>query len=145
MWSSPEPVIEVAVEPKSKSDQEKMVAALNRLAQQDASFRVFSDPKSGQTIIKHQSELHLEQIVDRVQREFDMAILVGAPQVVYRESITKKIEWTYTHKKNTGPMWQYAKVKIRFEPGEPGSASFSRMPWSAVRCRINTCRASRRA
>ncbi len=117
----PEPVIEVAVEPKSKADQEKMGVALNRLAQEDPSFRVSSDQESGQTIIKGMGELHLEIIVDRMRREFKVEANVGAPQVAYRESITKKIEWDYTHKKQTGGSGQYAKVKIRFEPGEPGS------------------------
>jgi elongation factor G len=117
----PEPVIEVAVEPKSKADQEKMGVALNRLAQEDPSFRVTSDPESGQTIIKGMGELHLDIIVDRMKREFKVEANVGAPQVAYRESITKKIEWDYTHKKQTGGSGQYAKVKIRFEPGEPGS------------------------
>ncbi|MEZ5833131.1 MAG: elongation factor G [Dongiaceae bacterium] len=117
----PEPVIEVAVEPKSKADQEKMGIALNRLAQEDPSFRVTSDPESGQTIIKGMGELHLEIIVDRMKREFKVEANVGAPQVAYRESITKTIEWDYTHKKQTGGSGQYAKVKIRFEPGAPGS------------------------
>jgi elongation factor G len=117
----PEPVIEVAVEPKSKADQEKMGVALNRLAQEDPSFRVSSDQESGQTIIKGMGELHLEIIVDRMKREFKVEANVGAPQVAYRESITKKIEWDYTHKKQTGGSGQYAKVKIRFEPGAPGS------------------------
>ncbi|HJT12684.1 MAG TPA: elongation factor G [Dongiaceae bacterium] len=117
----PEPVIEVAVEPKSKADQEKMGVALNRLAQEDPSFRVTSDPESGQTIIKGMGELHLDIIVDRMKREFKVEANVGAPQVAYRESITKKIEWDYTHKKQTGGSGQYAKVKIRFEPGAPGS------------------------
>ncbi|WP_119304070.1 elongation factor G [Dongia deserti] len=117
----PEPVIEVAVEPKSKADQEKMGVALNRLAQEDPSFRVSSDQESGQTIIKGMGELHLDIIVDRMKREFKVDANVGQPQVAYRESITKKIEWDYTHKKQTGGSGQYAKVKIRFEPGEPGS------------------------
>ena len=117
----PEPVIEVAVEPKSKADQEKMGVALNRLAQEDPSFRVSSDQESGQTIIKGMGELHLEIIVDRMKREFKVEANVGAPQVAYRESITKKIEHDYTHKKQTGGSGQYAKVKIRFEPGAAGS------------------------
>jgi elongation factor G len=117
----PEPVIEVAVEPKSKADQEKMGVALNRLAQEDPSFRVSSDQESGQTIIKGMGELHLDIIVDRMRREFKVEANVGAPQVAYRESITKKIDWDYTHKKQTGGSGQYAKVKIRFEPGAPGS------------------------
>jgi elongation factor G len=117
----PEPVIEVAVEPKSKADQEKMGVALNRLVQEDSSFRVSFDPGSGQTIIKGMSELHLEIIVDRMRREFKVAANVGAPQVAYRESITKKIEWECTYNKHTGPAWPYAKVKIRFEPSAPAS------------------------
>lgn len=117
----PEPVIEVAVEPKSKADQEKMGVALNRLAQEDPSFRVNSDPESGQTIIKGMGELHLEILVDRMKREFKVEANVGAPQVAYRESITKKIEHDYTHKKQTGGSGQFARVKIRFEPLEPGS------------------------
>jgi elongation factor G len=117
----PEPVIEVAVEPKSKADQEKMGVALNRLAQEDPSFRVTSDPESGQTIIKGMGELHLEIIVDRMKREFKVEANVGAPQVAYRESITKRIDWDYVHKKQSGGSGQYAKVKIRFEPGEAGS------------------------
>jgi elongation factor G len=117
----PEPVIEVAVEPKSKADQEKMGVALNRLAQEDPSFRVNSDPESGQTIIKGMGELHLEILVDRMKREFKVEANVGAPQVAYRESITKKVEHDYTHKKQTGGSGQFARVKIRFEPLEPGS------------------------
>jgi len=117
----PEPVIEVAVEPKSKSDQEKMGLALNRLAQEDPSFRVTTDHESGQTIIKGMGELHLEIIVDRMKREFKVEANVGAPQVAYRETITKKIEHDYTHKKQTGGSGQFARVKIRFEPLEAGA------------------------
>jgi len=117
----PEPVIEVAVEPKSKSDQEKMGLALNRLAQEDPSFRVTTDHESGQTIIKGMGELHLEIIVDRMRREFKVEANVGAPQVAYRETITKTIEHDYTHKKQTGGSGQFARVKIRFEPLEAGA------------------------
>ncbi|MBX7146363.1 MAG: elongation factor G [Alphaproteobacteria bacterium] len=117
----PEPVIEVAVEPKSKADQEKMGMALNRLAQEDPSFRVSTDIESGQTIIKGMGELHLEIIVDRMKREFKVEANVGAPQVAYRETITKSIEHEYTHKKQSGGAGQFAKVKIRFEPSEPGA------------------------
>jgi elongation factor G len=117
----PDPVIEVAVEPKSKSDQEKMGVALHRLAQEDPSFRVSVDHESGQTIIKGMGELHLEIIVDRMKREFKVEANVGAPQVAYRETITKTIEHDYTHKKQTGGSGQFAKVKIRFEPLAPGS------------------------
>ena len=112
----PEPVIEVAVEPKTKSDQEKMGLALNRLAQEDPSFRVASDPESGQTVIKGMGELHLEIIVDRMKREFKVEATVGAPQVAYRETITRTVEQDYTHKKQTGGSGQFARVKIRFEP-----------------------------
>jgi len=117
----PEPVIEVAVEPKTKADQEKMGVALNRLAQEDPSFRVGVDHESGQTIIKGMGELHLEIIVDRMRREFKVEANVGAPQVAYRETITKVCEVDYTHKKQTGGSGQFARVKIRFEPMPPGS------------------------
>ncbi|HXV24705.1 MAG TPA: elongation factor G, partial [Alphaproteobacteria bacterium] len=117
----PEPVIEVAVEPKTKGDQEKMGVALNRLAQEDPSFRVAVDAESGQTIIKGMGELHLEIIVDRMKREFKVDANVGAPQVAYRETITRTIEQDYTHKKQTGGAGQFARVKIRFEPLTPGS------------------------
>ena len=117
----PEPVIEVAVEPKTKGDQEKMSVALSRLADEDPSFRVATDPESGQTVIKGMGELHLEIIVDRMRREFKVEANVGAPQVAYRETITKAVEHDYTHKKQTGGAGQYARVKIRFEPLPPGS------------------------
>src|SRR4029077_5039603 len=116
----PEPVIEVAVEPKTKADQQKMGLALNRLAQEDPSFRVASDPESGQTVIKGMGELHLEIIVDRMKREFKVEANVGAPQVAYRETITRTVENDYTHKKQTGGAGQFARVKIRFEPLPPG-------------------------
>jgi len=117
----PEPVIEVAVEPKTKADQEKMGLALNRLAQEDPSFRVTSDVESGQTIIKGMGELHLEIIVDRMRREFKVEATVGAPQVAYRETITRKQEVDYTHKKQTGGTGQFARVKIILEPQEQGA------------------------
>ncbi|MDO8840002.1 MAG: elongation factor G [Parvibaculum sp.] len=117
----PEPVIEVAVEPKTKADQEKMGIALNRLAQEDPSFRVSVDEESGQTVIKGMGELHLDILVDRMRREFKVEANVGAPQVAYRETLTKRAEIDYTHKKQTGGSGQYARVKIVFEPGEPGT------------------------
>ena len=117
----PEPVIEVAVEPKTKSDQEKMGVALSRLAQEDPSFRVTSDVESGQTVIKGMGELHLEILVDRMRREFKVEANVGAPQVAYRETITRKHEINYTHKKQTGGSGQFAKLTLVFEPGEAGS------------------------
>ncbi len=117
----PNPVIEVAVEPKTKADQEKMGLALNRLAQEDPSFRVSTDPESGQTIIKGMGELHLEIIVDRMRREFKVEATVGAPQVAYRETITKRQEIDYTHKKQTGGTGQFARVKLVLEPQEQGA------------------------
>jgi elongation factor G len=117
----PNPVIEVAVEPKTKADQEKMGLALNRLAQEDPSFRVSTDQESGQTIIKGMGELHLEIIVDRMRREFKVEATVGAPQVAYRETITRKQEVDYTHKKQTGGTGQFARVKLVLEPQEQGA------------------------
>jgi elongation factor G len=116
----PEPVIEIAVEPKTKGDQEKMGQALARLATEDPSFRVTVDHESGQTVIKGMGELHLEIIVDRMKREFKVDANVGAPQVAYRETITRVAEVDYTHKKQTGGSGQFARVKIRFEPQPPG-------------------------
>ncbi|MBY0273299.1 MAG: elongation factor G [Alphaproteobacteria bacterium] len=116
----PEPVIEVAVEPKTKADQEKMGIALSRLAAEDPSFRVTSDYESGQTIIKGMGELHLDIIVDRMRREFKVEANVGAPQVAYRETITKAAEVDYTHKKQSGGAGQFARIKLRFEPVAPG-------------------------
>ena len=117
----PEPVIEVAVEPKTKADQEKMGLALSRLASEDPSFRVTSDVESGQTVIKGMGELHLEIIVDRMRREFKVEANVGAPQVAYRETITRLADIDYTHKKQSGGSGQFARVKITFEPLEAGS------------------------
>jgi elongation factor G len=120
----PEPVIEVAVEPKTKADQEKMGNALQRLAQEDPSFRVTVDQESGQTVIKGMGELHLEIHDDRITREFKVEANVGAPQVAYRETITKTAEIDYTHKKQTGGTGQFARVKLVFSPQEAG-AGFS--------------------
>jgi elongation factor G len=117
----PDPVIEVAVEPKTKADQEKMGIALNRLAQEDPSFRVTSDNESGQTIIKGMGELHLEILVDRMRREFKVEANVGAPQVAYRESIGRKVDIDFTHKKQSGGTGQFGRVKMIVEPGERGS------------------------
>jgi len=116
----PDPVIEVAVEPKTKSDQEKLGVALHRLAQEDPSFRVSVDHESGQTIIKGMGELHLDIIVDRMRREFNVEANVGAPQVAYRETVSKKAEIDYTHKKQTGGSGQFARVKLTIEPNEQG-------------------------
>ena len=117
----PDPVIEVAVEPKTKVDHEKMGQALGRLAQEDPSFRVTTDHESGQTIIKGMGELHLEILVDRMKREFKVEANVGAPQVAYRETISNSFDVDYTHKKQSGGAGQFARVKIKFEPGDPGS------------------------
>ena len=117
----PDPVIEVAVEPKTKADQEKMGTALARLAAEDPSFRVTSDHESGQTIIKGMGELHLEILVDRMRREFKVDANVGAPQVAYRETTTKSAEIDYTHKKQTGGSGQIARLKLILEPLPVGS------------------------
>ncbi len=112
----PDPVIQIAIEPKTKGDQEKMGMALHRLAAEDPSFRVRTDEESGQTIIAGMGELHLDIIVDRLKREFKVEANVGAPQVAYRETITRSHEQDYTHKKQTGGTGQFARVKILFEP-----------------------------
>ena len=116
----PDPVIEIAIEPNTKADQEKMGVALHRLAQEDPSFRVKTDEESGQTIIAGMGELHLDIIVDRMKREFKVEANVGQPQVAYRETITRATEVDYTHKKQTGGSGQFARVKLLFEPQEPG-------------------------
>ncbi len=117
----PEPVIELAIEPKTKADQEKMGIAIGRLVSEDPSLRVSSDEETGQTILKGMGELHLEIIVDRMKREFGVEANVGAPQVAYRETFTKPVELTYTHKKQSGGSGQYAKIKMRLEPKEAGT------------------------
>ncbi len=116
----PEPVIEIAVEPKSKADQEKMGLALARLAAEDPSFRVETDLESGQTIMKGMGELHLDILVDRMRREFKVEANIGAPQVAYRETISRPTEIDYTHKKQTGGTGQFARVKLEITPTEPG-------------------------
>ena len=116
----PEPVIQIAIEPKTKNDQEKMGLALHRLAAEDPSFRVKTDEESGQTIIAGMGELHLDIIVDRMRREFKVEANIGAPQVAYRETITKAAEVDYTHKKQSGGSGQFARVKIIFEPNPDG-------------------------
>ena len=116
----PEPVIDIAVEPKSKADQEKMGLALARLAAEDPSFRVKTDEESGQTIISGMGELHLDIIVDRMRREFKVEANIGAPQVAYREAITRKVDHDYTHKKQSGGSGQFARIKFTIEPNEAG-------------------------
>ena len=112
----PEPVISQAVEPKTQSDQEKMGVALGKLAQEDPSFRVSTDEESGQTIISGMGELHLDIIIDRMQREFDVACNVGKPQVAYREAVSKAVEHETKYIKQTGGRGQYAHVNLRIEP-----------------------------
>jgi len=116
----PDPVIEIAIEPKTKADQEKMSAGLQRLAAEDPSFRVETDLESGQTIMKGMGELHLDILVDRLKREFKVDANIGAPQVAYRETIRSKIVHTYTHKKQTGGSGQFAEVQLEIAPTEPG-------------------------
>src|SRR5208337_1637336 len=108
----PEPVIEIAIEPKSKSDQEKLGVALSKLAAEDPSFRVSTDPESGQTILKGMGELHLDIKVDILKRTYKVDSNIGAPQVAYREKLTKRVEIPYTHKKQSGGSGQFAKVTL---------------------------------
>jgi translation elongation factor 2 (EF-2/EF-G) len=117
----PEPVIELAVEPKTKADQDKMSIALSRLAEEDPTFRVYTDPETGQTIIKGMGELHLEVILDRMHREYKVEANQGKPQVSYRETITIPVDQESRFVRQTGGKGQYGHVKIRFEPLPPGS------------------------
>jgi elongation factor G len=117
----PAPVIEIAVEPKSKADQEKLGVALAKLASEDPSFTVSTDHESGQTILKGMGELHLDIKIDILKRTYKVEANIGQPQVAYRESISRKAEIDYTHKKQTGGTGQFARIKLVFEPGEPGS------------------------
>ncbi len=117
----PEPVIEIAIEPKSKADQEKLGVALAKLVAEDPSFRVNTDQESGQTIIRGMGELHLDIKVDILRRTYKVDANIGAPQVAYREKITREATVDYTHKKQTGGHGQFAKIKILAEPGEPGT------------------------
>jgi elongation factor G len=116
----PDPVIEVAVEAKTKADQDKWSIALARLAEEDPSFQVGSDEESGQTVIKGMGELHLEILIDRMRREFKVDANVGQPQVAYRETITRPADIDYTHKKQSGGAGQFARIKVEIEPLEPG-------------------------
>ena len=119
----PDPVIEIAIEPKSKADQEKLGIALAKLAAEDPSFRVSTDQESGQTILKGMGELHLDIKVDILRRTYKVDANIGAPQVAYRERLTKRVEIDYTHKKQTGGTGQFARVKIVFEPNEAGKGN----------------------
>ena len=121
----PDPVIEIAVEPASKNDQEKMSLGLQRLAAEDPSFRISTDSESGQTIMKGMGELHLDILVDRLKREFKVEANIGAPQVAYRETITREVEIDYTHKKQTGGAGQFARVKLIFAPLDEGGYTFT--------------------
>ncbi len=120
----PAPVIQLAVEPKTKADQEKLGVAINKLVNEDPTLKVSTDPDTGQTILAGMGELHLEIIVDRMKREFNVEANVGKPQVAYRETIRNKAENEYTHKKQTGGSGQYAKVKLRVEPIEGAEFEF---------------------
>lgn len=117
----PAPVIEISVEPKTKADQEKLGVALAKLASEDPSFTVSTDHESGQTILKGMGELHLDIKIDILKRTYKVEATIGAPQVAYRESLGRKVDIDYTHKKQTGGTGQFARVMITFEPGEPGS------------------------
>ena len=120
----PAPVIQLAIEPKTKADQEKLGMAIAKLVQEDPTLKVSTDPDTGQTILAGMGELHLEIIVDRMQREFNVGANVGKPQVAYRETIRQQAECDYTHKKQTGGAGQYARVKLRVEPMPEGDYEF---------------------
>jgi elongation factor G len=117
----PDPVIEIAIEPKSKADQEKLGVALQKLAAEDPTFRVSTDQESGQTILRGMGELHLDIKVDILKRTYKVDANIGQPQVAYRETLGRPAEIVYTHKKQTGGSGQFAEVKIMFEPAEPGA------------------------
>ncbi len=121
MMDFPEPVIEVAIEPKTKAGQDKLTMALMRLSEEDPTFRTYTDPETGQTIIAGMGELHLEIIVDRMMREYKVEAKVGKPQVSYRETVRKAVSATGLYKKQTGGRGQYGHVVIDLEPLEPGS------------------------
>jgi elongation factor G len=120
----PAPVIQLAIEPKTKVDQEKLGVAIHKLVNEDPTLKVSTDPETGQTILAGMGELHLEIIVDRMQREFGVGANVGKPQVAYRETIRQTAEYDYTHKKQTGGSGQYARVKLRVEPFPAGEFEF---------------------
>jgi elongation factor G len=115
-----EPVIEIAIEPKSKADQEKLGVALAKLVAEDPSFRVSTDPESGQTILKGMDELHLDSKIDILRETYKVDANIGAPQVAFRERVTKRAEVDYTHRRQTGGTGQFARVKLVVEPNEPG-------------------------
>jgi len=117
----PEPVIDIAVEPKTKADQQKMGIALNKLGKEDPSLRLKLDEESGQTILSGMGELHLDIIIDRMMREYDVACNIGKPKVAYRETLTRDVEHTYTHRKQSGGSGQFAEIKVTIGPNEPGA------------------------
>jgi elongation factor G len=121
----PAPVIQLAIEPKTKDDQEKLGVAIHKLATEDPTLHVSTDPETGQTILAGMGELHLEIIVDRMQREFNVGANVGKPQVAYRETILQTAEYDYTHKKQTGGKGQYARVKLRVAPNKEKDYEFT--------------------
>jgi elongation factor G len=143
--AAPWPLLQTAIEPKSKADQERLNVALSQLASEDPAFRLKSDEESGLTIIAGMDEPHLDMIVDRMRREFKVEANVGAPQVAYRETITRKAEIDYTHKKQTGGTGQFARVKIVVEHILMATISSSSRRSSVARFRRNTFRVSRRA
>jgi len=134
----PDPVIKIAIEPKTKGDLEKMSEGLIKLAQEDPSFRFSRDEESNQTVIEGMGELHLEILVDRLKREFNVEANVGAPQVNYRESISKESQVRYVHKKQSGGSGQFADVAIRFEPLPSGTGFELTMRSRAVSCPRST-------
>lgn len=141
----PDPVIQVSIEPKTKSDQEKLGTAIQKLAEEDPTFSVELDEETGQTVIGGMGELHLDILVDRMRREFKVEANVGKPQVAYRETITKPVEkHEFTHKKQTGGSGQFAKVIIALHPftGEDGATYESRTRSPAAACRASTSRRS---
>ena len=143
----PAPVIQLAIEPKTKQDQEKLGMAIAKLVQEDPTLKVSTDPDTGQTILAGMGELHLEIIVDRMKREFNVGANVGKPQVAYRETVRQTAEADYTHKKQTGGSGQYARVKLRVpEPLPPGKAiSNLKTTFSAARFPGNLFRRLKRA
>jgi len=141
----PEPVIHVAVEPKTKADQEKMGIALGRLAAEDPSFRVRTDEESGQTIMSGMGELHLEILVDRMKREFGVEANVGAPQVAYREAIRKMVEVEGKFVKQSGGKGQFGRVMLKMEPNETGKGFEFVDAIKVVRFRVNLFRLLKKA
>jgi elongation factor G len=120
------PLIEIAIEPRTESDRERLAPALVALAAEDSAFRFWTDQESGQTIIAGMGELHLDSKIDILMRTYNVGLYIGAPQVAYRETISRQVTKDYTHKKQTGGSGQFARIKIVCEPLPPGSASCSR-------------------